>query len=247
MAADTPDTLLALFAMPLSDFVQASYSILLGRNPEPHEVAARMGVLRTGWGRVRLLENILSSGEYEAHERALLRDATPRAFLERCYMLYLKRMPDTEGLAHFSAMIEAGKPRSDVRADIASSDEAALKGSFWTELDRLVADERKNMQKFGRFFGRSRRAERRRNLDLEILLLQGEMRGLSRNGELDHMAPALRTPRGESTALQNLAAGSAHAGSATPLPAGARRQLKRLLHFQPGAWSLNARAPQGTL
>ena len=233
MHSQTPRTVVALLALPITDFVQRAYIILLGRQPERHETAARAAALRSGWGRARLLENIVSSPEFGARERLLPGDGSPRAFVERQYFRYMNRAPDAHGLEHYTKMLNSGASLETVRRDIGGSEEARATGSFWTELDRLLEDERKNMQPLGRWFGLLRRQERRRNLELEVLTFQRET-----EMKLPHTAQGRSAGRAlinhQLTDLQQpLTEDFTNNIDSTSLPPAASRMLSRLCHHQP--------------
>lgn len=235
MPSQTPDTVLALLTLPIPDFVQKAYLILLGRQPESHEIAARATVLRTGWGRVRLLENIVSSEEFTNREQKLLGDGSPRAFVERNYLLYLNRTPDVHGLEHYTKMLDAGRTRDAVRRDIAGSKEALATGSFWVELERLLADERKNMRRFGRWFGLFRRQERRWNLEMEVLRLQSEANIRLAGAAIERLGGTVQQGAliGRNAAHVPGVQDNVDDVDMSMLPPGARRMLSRLRHFHP--------------
>jgi len=244
MPSQTPGTVLALLALPIPDFVQMAYSVLLGRQPEWHEANARGAALRTGWGRVRLLEDIVSSPEFRVKEQELLGDGSARAFVERHYLRYMNRMPDPHGLAHYTKMLDGGTSRDAVRRDIAGSEEALAAGSFWMELDRLLEDERKNMRRFGRWLGLLRRQERRRNLEIEVSNYQRDHEIRLSRVEAVRTADVLREEVLVDHRVTDVQPSSTQ--DATPainmasLPPATRRMLYRLRHHQPSTGSITA-------
>ena len=228
MPPDSSHTVLALLTLTMPEFIQESYGILLGRRAEAEEVAARAGALCSGWGRVRLLEDIVRSPEFAARERRLLEDSSDQAFVELTYLRYMNRMPDPHGLAYYIGRLGAGKTRAKVRNDIANSSEARAAYSFWVELERLLSDERKNMRRPARWFGRDRRRERRHNLEMELLRRQGEVETEQWRGYIERLS------------LSMAATGSVEALpiDSSTLPPDARRMLSRLRHFKKKTWSV---------
>jgi len=165
---DDPQSILDLLTLPVSDFVDASYRLLLRRRPGPAEVAEQSGVLHAGLGRIRFLSDLSVSVEYRAG--AASKEQGDAAFLEELYMRYLGRPVDPQGMDRYLGLLARGRSRERIRRTVAGSREARSKRTLWFELDRLLEDERTERYWLRRWFGRSRRRERRKNLMHEMLL-----------------------------------------------------------------------------
>ena len=168
MPADDLQSVLDLLTLPIPDFVDASYQLLLGRHAEPAEIREQSGLLHGGLGRLRFLSGLTLSGEYR--KRAATNERSNAAFLEELYMRYLGRPIDPQGMDKYLSLLSRGRARDRIRRNIAASREARAKRTLWFELDRLLADERMERHWLLRWYGRSERRARRDNLMHEILL-----------------------------------------------------------------------------
>jgi FkbM family methyltransferase len=217
MASDVIYSILDLLALPISNFVQTSYEMLLGRLPDPLELKERASVLRAGWGRRRLLAEITQSPEFKVRQDRLLHEGDDETFVKQQYRRYLNRVPDSDGLATYLGFLNNGKSRAQIRNKIATSREARIAGTFWFELDLLVADENKDGQRFGRSFGKLKRLNRLRNQELEI----------THYGRPQYNGP-LREPQMSSDGATTIPLAKVDEAG---LGRNARRALSRLRHF----------------
>lgn len=169
MPADHPQSALDLLIMPVSDFVDTSYLLFLGRHPGPSEVSEQSGSLRGGVGRLRFLADLGLSAEHRARRSADV-GGGDTAFLEDLYMRYLGRPIDPQGMDRYMRMLARGKSRKRIFCDVVRSAEARSKRTFWFELDRMLADERAGRHWLRRWHGRARRQARQENRMQEAML-----------------------------------------------------------------------------
>lgn len=151
-----------LMALPLTDFVHASYLILLGRAPDPLELKERSGALRRGLGRGRFLGDMSLSAEFRKCQARWLHDGDDKTFIGNVFLRYLDRWADTEALTYYTGIC-GRHGRARVVSDIFRSQEARMRSTFWYELDHLLADYRADRHLFLRWIGRTKRRERQCN------------------------------------------------------------------------------------
>lgn len=228
MLLEENDSVSQILALPVANFVQASYGKLLGRSPDPVELKSNIGALRCGLGRVRFLENIYRSQEFRTRARQLLYEGSDHIFVAREFAMYLGRSPDPLGLEHYLSLLKKGKSRELVRRDIANSKEAKRSYTFWHELHRLLSDQKNGAHPIKRWIGKSRRESRQRNQEFEILTSVVA----ASSSHVD------RVDQDYSRAFGIDGKSSSHAGHHSPLfsvshgnlHAGARKILSRLQH-----------------
>lgn len=168
MRVENVASVVDLLALPLPDFVEASYVMLLGRAPDLPELKERSGALRRGLGRARFLCDISLSGEFRQYQARWLNEGDEKAFIGNVFERYLGRWADTAALTHYSAIC-ARRGRARVVQDIVRSDEARMRSTFWYELDQFLADERADRHWALRWIGRPTRRRRQRNRMAEAL------------------------------------------------------------------------------
>lgn len=164
MPIESVHSLLDLIALPIPDFVDVSYQILLERRPARAERDERAGAVRAGLGRTRFLADMCMSPEYEQRWDHVLKEGDDVAFVEAMFRRYLNRSADPDGSQHYVNLLGKGKSRSRTARDIASSREAKTERTFWFELNHLVAAERAERHWFRRWFGHGRRSRMLRNV-----------------------------------------------------------------------------------
>lgn len=162
-------SVLDLIALPIPDFVDEAYRLLLNRIPSPLERMERAGVLRAGLGRFRFLADMAQSAEFRQREKHLLDGGDDIVFVHVLFHRYLGRAPESDGLNHYVELLTQGKSRARLVRNIARSGEARLKRTFWFELEHLIAVERAERHWFWRWFGRGARQRRLRNQEYEAL------------------------------------------------------------------------------
>jgi hypothetical protein len=222
-------SIIDLLRLPILDFVQASYWMLLGRMPDPSELNTRASLLRSGWGRRRLLADISRSPEFKVREDQAIHEGDEEAFITQLYGTYLHRKPDPNGLATYMDFLRKGKSRADIRKQIATSREARNVGSFWCELEFFMADERTESRRLIRWFGHSKRLNRRRNQEFEIEYSEHKIhRGLLSGREAEAVGASLELSA-NGGALVTTSASLQFVESADMGP-NARRALSRLQH-----------------
>lgn len=170
-------SVLDLFALPIPEFVEASYGRMLGRSPDSAEMQERCGALRAGLGRAEFLARLGHSAEFLERHNGAARDQSDGAFLEEVYQRYLGRQIDPQGIEGHLRLLARGKSRKHVVRRIANSREARLKRTFWFELDELLTGERAERHWFKRWFGKHQRRERRRNQMIEVVLIRPPVGG----------------------------------------------------------------------
>lgn len=164
------NSILDLISLPIIDFVEESYRILLNRLPHPQEKTERAGALRAGLGRIRFLSDMTRSPEYRQRCEHMLYTADNAAFVHVLFHNYLNRVPDSDGLQHYAGLLEGGRPRARVMRDIARSREARFKRTLWYELEHLITIDRAEQHWLRRWFGHSTRQRKLLNLGHEALL-----------------------------------------------------------------------------
>ncbi|TPG51630.1 DUF4214 domain-containing protein [Sphingomonas glacialis] len=164
-----PDVgVLDLLDLPIPYFVEAAYRIMLGRAPEPSEHTTRIGALRVGLGRERLLSDLVASREYAERWSREERDQTDAAFIERQFRMYAGRGSDPAGLEHYLKVLAKGRSRKNVVRDIAGSAEAAAASTFWRELKLVTDEEARCSRGLGAWLRRIVSANRRSNRQFEL-------------------------------------------------------------------------------
>lgn len=212
MPAENIVSVIDLLALPIPEFVEASYHHMLGRSPQPAEIKAQCGLLRAGHGRSRFLGDLAKSEEYRARRDGALHNQTDSAFLEQVYLQYLGRQIDPQGMAGYLRALARGKSRKRIVKQIAGSREARTRRTLWFELDQLLADERAQRHWLRRWIGNHGRAERSRNRMIEVARLQG---------------PGVRLPAIEGTAATRSSQLDLHAADLAELGTDALRVLSR--------------------
>lgn len=177
MPDDKVTSVLELLALPMPGFVDAAYRHLLGRAPNSSEIKAQCGLLRAGFGRVRLLADLGRSAEFRQRRENDLRHQSDGAFLEQVYLRYLGRQIDPQGMNGNLRFLARGKSRERVVCQIAASPEARSRRTLWFELEQLVADERAQRHWLHRWVGRQSRTERSRNRMIEVAQLHSAAPG----------------------------------------------------------------------
>ncbi|WP_404482664.1 DUF4214 domain-containing protein [Novosphingobium sp. BL-52-GroH] len=110
------------------------------------------------------------SPEYQQRYEQMLRTGDNTAFVRSLFLRYLNRAPDNDGLHHYTELLVKGKNRKRIAGDIARSQEARAKRTFWYELKHLVTIDRAERHWLRRWLGRSARQRRLCNLGHEALL-----------------------------------------------------------------------------
>lgn len=157
-----------LLGLETTQFVCVSYQMMLGREPEPRELDAHKSALRLGHGRPRLLADIARSPEYEARQTALFAHGDDSEFVTHLYQAFLGRRPEPDGLETYLGLLRSGRSRAQIRSAVSRSSEARFAGTFWSELQRLLDEEKKGSRGLSRWFGRRKALARSRNRDLEL-------------------------------------------------------------------------------
>jgi hypothetical protein len=147
----------ALWAKPEEEFVTGLYDVLLGRPPEPSNLAKMCVALAQGASRFALVRTIALSDEaafsqLDVSWLAQLDDAESddvwkkmqslwgepdRLFVAGLYPLLLVRPPDWIGVAAHCRAMKAGTSRVCVVRAVALSDEAQVRGLSLSWLPRL--------------------------------------------------------------------------------------------------------------
>ncbi|VWX53248.1 DUF4214 domain-containing protein [Novosphingobium sp. 9U] len=164
------NSVLDLISLPIDDFVDESYRILLSRTPGLPEKTERAGVLRAGLGRIQFLADMGRSPEYLQRHEQMLRTGDDTTFIHALFHRYLNRAPDSDGLHHYTKLLMKGKGRTRIARDVARSREARGKRTFWYELEHLIAVNRAERHWLRRWFGHGPRQRLLRNLGHEALL-----------------------------------------------------------------------------
>lgn len=176
------NSVLDLISLPINDFVDESYRVLLSRIPGPSEKTERAGALRAGLGRIRFLCDMAQSPEYLQRYEQMLLTSDNTAFVHALFHRYLSRAADSEGLNHYTEQLMQGKSHKRLAQDIARSGEARAKRTFWYELEHLIILDRAERHWLWRWFGHGTRVRKLRNLTHEALLRHNpRYEGVSQN------------------------------------------------------------------
>lgn len=195
-------TIVDLLMLSTGDFIVAAYQLILGRDPDSFEHGIQSAALRSGIGRRKMLFEIYNSREHMRVNAERIRDSSDAEFIEFLYGRYLKRDPDDSGMDYYGAMLDRRVPRNRVLRNIATSAEALGVGSLWTELERLVAAERRARRR--RWLWVLGRDDRLLNQQHEVLLNRNQ--GLSSVFEsfeerlLARLPQAMMTSQGDAAA-----------------------------------------------
>ncbi|MET3763020.1 DUF4214 domain-containing protein [Sphingomonas sp. UYEF23] len=160
--------------MEATKFVRASYRKVLGRWPEPSELTNHTSALRLGIGRQRLLADIATSAEYESRQKSLLANGDDADCVRHLYETLLGRAPEAEEMNSHLERLRAGRARELICEDIAHSAEARSAATFWSDLSRLVVEEKRGASRFLGWLGRNRRETRNHNRERELAYRQVE-------------------------------------------------------------------------
>ena len=177
MPTDDVASVLDFLALPIPDFVDTAYHLLLGRAPSLVEAKEQCGALRAGLGRLRLLSDLSESAEFRHFRDSDLRDQSDGAFVEQLYQRYLGRQIDPQGMDLYLSLLARGKSRQRIARRIAVSPEARAKRTLWFELEQILTDEWAERHWFFRWTRKARRRERRRNQMIEVTMRLGSMHG----------------------------------------------------------------------
>ena len=145
-------------------FVTETYKILLGRNPDPDGMRYYLMKLAQGYGKPAVLSQIAQSKEAKKLvEVGELPELDDDAFINAIYHAVLRRDVDPDGKKHYLKLLNAGKPRRKIIADIKRSSEAKKLGPRLSGLDELFAEEYWANHWLTGWFMRHRRLERQIN------------------------------------------------------------------------------------
>lgn len=159
-----------LFSLPAEAFVRAAYQLILGRAGDEGGIAHYATRLMAGDGRVSILRDLVTSPEgvrHARHDDLLTLDGS--ALVDQLYRRFLKRAPDTDGMAHFLSALEQHGDKHRLIDSIANSPEALASQSAERRLNAqiraLVASDNRT-RPFWRRILHTRARARKRELNI---------------------------------------------------------------------------------
>lgn len=165
MSSQPAQSIISILSLAAPDFVNRTFRLLLGRAPSAFEQRARERSLYSGFGRIAMFAEIYGSFEATSRREKHRAEGSDTEFIEWLYRNYLGRVADSEGLAHYEALIKR-KGRASVQADLAASNEAIHYQALPYEVERLVKIYRRSRQ-WWRGLGRQRWERQIRNIESE--------------------------------------------------------------------------------
>lgn len=132
----------ALLALDDGEFVAEGYRLFLHREADPAGIDLYRSCLERGISRADVMLSLCMSHEavsvgrpsvefdqYLGQHLGRIVNLDGRRFLEQAFSTVLLRNADEQGLNHFSAQLEAGRPKLDILIDLARSDEGRARGA----------------------------------------------------------------------------------------------------------------------
>lgn len=245
MPSQEVSNIIDLISLPLDQFIIASYNILLERKPDPSELHLHSSALRAGLGRNRIIYEIFSSREYKDRYDSMMMAKSDNDFIGWLYDRYMRRSPDSIGLAHYSNILGGGASRERVKKDIASSREAQSMGGLWIELDRLLEFERQQHKRRRHWLGRYQPSNRQKHQEHEALLQLFHMTGQQRRLPISQVerrqmdqAAGIFNPSDDAVAISNFESNAVEpvlplaAVDTSDMAPEARRIIVRLQHVK---------------